>query len=429
MKGTLHYLQYISRRLSGACVLVGMTIVLASVRVVEDAVIFLTSLFEDKTWNASHVARLRFLSTFISPIVATRKEEKDQKSSSSTCPYLTGSFPIAHDFSERRFLIGFAPMFFVRCIMRLMSAFPSWHAEIVYLCSMLCHKLSFVSELCRSFLQLWGYVAIRTAHFDSFCKWAIAKKDVTQVIIVGAGFDTRAYRFAGLTTYHGVRVVEMDLHHVQWKKCTNLLNALNGDDLLTGYRTLRFVSCDLERDNFGERLRSAGVRRDATTALLLEGVSPYVKPKELRHVLEDIRAYFSSDSKSSSGAKGADVYLLMDYLIDEDILNDGSTKHSGSSESPEKDGRQREAGARWGGGQWRKGPLKRLSHLITHAPEKWSFLPDDAGKWAGASGWKEVWRTSAKDAGASLADHRYCKIFQSVSELPVGVSLFQLKKE
>ncbi|CBZ50251.1 conserved hypothetical protein [Neospora caninum Liverpool] len=432
MKGvSSNSLQHIARRLQGGLALVGMTILLGIVRIAEDVITFFASLLEDKTWNAGHVARMRFLSTFISPISAAGKEEQGRKKNksreASVCPYLPDHFPLAHDSSERRFLIGLGPVLLVRCVLRFMSFFPSWHAEVVYLCSRLCHELSFVSELSRVFLQLWGYVAIRTAHFESFFKWAVEKKGVRQVLIIGAGFDTRAYRFAELIKHKDVCVIEMDLHHVQQQKCRHLLSSLTGEDLLNGYRTLRFIPCDLQHDRFEEKLRR-GIRHDVNTAVILEGVSPYVPIEELSHMLDDIREFFLSGSgEGNKGKAGAEVHLLLDYLID-DVSSDDDEEETGTSEKKSQDER-REAGARWGGAQWRRGPLKRMRHLITHAPEKWSFLPADVAKWADASGWKEVCRTNGAAARAGLADHRYSRIFESVSELPMCISLMQLKRD
>ncbi|EPR59224.1 hypothetical protein TGME49_275660 [Toxoplasma gondii ME49] len=439
MKGSsASSLLHIARRLPGALILVGMSIVLGIVRVVEDAFVFLASFFEDKTWNAAHVARMRFLSTFIYPVAAASKEEQGQKGNKSrdpeekketaTCPYLPDEFPLAHDSSERRFLTGFCPVFLIRCIMRFMSVFPSWHAELVYWCSRLCHKLSFVSELSRAFLQLWGYVTVRTAHFESFFRWAVLKKDVQQVILVGAGFDTRAYRFAEIIKHKGVCVFEMDLHNVQRHKCRQLLRSLKADDLLNGYRTLRFIPCDLESDRFEEKLRCPGIRHDVNTAFIVEGVSPYVSTDKLRHMLDDIRKYFTLSGDENSGPKGAEVHLLMDYLIDADDSKNDYTEETRIAEGKKFKDERQEAGARWGGEQWRHGPLKRMRHLITHAPEKWTFLPANMATWVEDFGWKEVCRTNGDAVKASLADHRYNHIFESVNELPTCISLFQLKR-
>jgi len=95
-----------------------------------------------------------------------------------------------------------------------------------------------------------------------------AQRGLDQIVILGAGFDTRAYRIAELV---GIGVFEVDHPVTQRQKraaLERIPNAVPPD--------VRFVGVDFEVDDLGERLRAAGYREDVRTLFVWQGVSMYL---------------------------------------------------------------------------------------------------------------------------------------------------------
>jgi methyltransferase (TIGR00027 family) len=124
--------------------------------------------------------------------------------------------------------------------------------------------------------ELW--MAVRTAYLDAHVEHWTAR-GFTQVVVLGAGLDTRAARLART----GVRFFEVDHPASQRDKLARLL-ALDGypSDAAT------YVPCDFERDDFIERLCAHGFRRDAPAFIAWEGVVPYLSEPAIRGSLRRI---------------------------------------------------------------------------------------------------------------------------------------------
>ena len=88
-----------------------------------------------------------------------------------------------------------------------------------------------------------------------------------QVVIVGAGLDSRAYRLPGIS---GSMVFELD------HPATQALKRARVADVLPVARQLRHVAADLTRESLGGALQRAGHSTDAPTAWIFEGVITYL---------------------------------------------------------------------------------------------------------------------------------------------------------
>jgi methyltransferase (TIGR00027 family) len=114
-------------------------------------------------------------------------------------------------------------------------------------------------------MELW--IAVRTAYLDDKVRQLGAHPfDVRQVVILGAGLDTRAARLAS----PGVRFFEVDQPATQADKLERLRT-------LHAYPigAANYVSCDFEHEDFLDRLASVGFRADEPATILWEGVVPY----------------------------------------------------------------------------------------------------------------------------------------------------------
>ncbi len=122
-------------------------------------------------------------------------------------------------------------------------------------------------------IELW--VALRTARIDATVHRAIAS-GIEQVVILGAGLDTRAARLAS----PGVRFFEVDVPSSQREKRARLAT-------LGGYpiEAATYVECDFERDDFLDRLVSAGFDATRPALFVWEGVTYYLTEEAVRATL------------------------------------------------------------------------------------------------------------------------------------------------
>jgi methyltransferase (TIGR00027 family) len=122
--------------------------------------------------------------------------------------------------------------------------------------------------------------------------------DVAQFVILGAGFDTRAYRLPNDTR---VRVFEVDSPQTQIVKHETLKKAGIDSSGVT------FVPADFEKEDWLARLTAAGFDPDKRTLLLLEGVTMYLD----REAVEDTLRKIASTAHKS--------VVAFDYLTTEPL--------------------------------------------------------------------------------------------------------------
>lgn len=120
-------------------------------------------------------------------------------------------------------------------------------------------------------MELW--VAVRTAYLDAVVR--AATEQVTQVVILGAGFDTRGKRLART----GVRFFEVDAPASLAERRRRLA-------LLPDYDSNAVeVSCDFETQDFIDQLVSVGFEPQVPAFILWEGVSYYLSEAAVRGTL------------------------------------------------------------------------------------------------------------------------------------------------
>lgn len=124
------------------------------------------------------------------------------------------------------------------------------------------------------------YMALRTAVLDDEVRAAIAR-GVGQIVILGAGYDTRAARLGAA----GLRFFEVDLAATQVEKRARLA-------ALAGYPedAARLVACDFEREDFLDRLVAEGLEPGRPALVLWEGVVYYLTEPAVRATLRRIAA-------------------------------------------------------------------------------------------------------------------------------------------
>jgi methyltransferase (TIGR00027 family) len=122
------------------------------------------------------------------------------------------------------------------------------------------------------------YLRARTSFFDRVVVTSL-ERGITQVVIGGAGYDGRAYRYAK----PGVRWFELDHPATQADKRARL--ARLG---LTGPHPV-FAAADFTSDPVAATLRAAGLDPSVPSLFLLEGVAAYLELPVLASVLTAFR--------------------------------------------------------------------------------------------------------------------------------------------
>ena len=123
---------------------------------------------------------------------------------------------------------------------------------------------------------LYEYVIARTAYFDEL--FANALKDNTQIVLLGAGYDSRAYRFTAAG-----KIFEVDAPFTQERKMS-ILQA-NGLD----FAGVEFVPVDFEKDDLFVRLAQNGYDFGQQTLFLWEGVVLYLSKGAVDSTLRAIK--------------------------------------------------------------------------------------------------------------------------------------------
>lgn len=121
-------------------------------------------------------------------------------------------------------------------------------------------------------------IALRTATIDTAVRDAIAAS-ATQLVILGAGYDGRAWRMPELA---GVRVFEVDHPATQGDKRAHV------SELPPPAGSVTFVSIDFERDSLDTVLDRAGHNASQPTCWIWEGVVMYLTRDAMRATLSAI---------------------------------------------------------------------------------------------------------------------------------------------
>jgi len=123
------------------------------------------------------------------------------------------------------------------------------------------------------FPPMEAWLALRVAYLDRLVGMAVDRLSIRQVVILGAGYDTRAARLPRA----GVRYFEVDHPATQAAKRERLAK-------LAGYpiEAATYVSCNFEREDPIERLAANGFSMSEPALVIWEGVVPYLTEAAVR---------------------------------------------------------------------------------------------------------------------------------------------------
>ena len=137
---------------------------------------------------------------------------------------------------------------------------------------------------------MYEYVIARTKLLDD--AFASAVRDGTeQIVIFGAGFDTRGIRL--LKESDPVRVFELDAPVTQ-----NAKLAQYKKKKIAVPDNLIFVPIDFETQKLSDRLLSSGFEPGKKCLFLMEGLTMYLQPESVKNTLETVRSLGGAGSRA-----------------------------------------------------------------------------------------------------------------------------------
>lgn len=151
-------------------------------------------------------------------------------------------------------------------------------------------------------------MTVRTRFIDEALQRAVGA-GATQVVILGAGFDTHAYRFQDLLSQ--ARVFEVDRTATQALKKQRVNEVLGAPP-----PNLTYVAIDFQREDLAEVLSRHGHDRAQRTFVIFEGVTMYLPEDAVRRTLR-----FVASHPSGSGIVFDFVYRPLVDLLSSDLSN------------------------------------------------------------------------------------------------------------
>lgn len=144
---------------------------------------------------------------------------------------------------------------------------------------------------------LWASMNCRKRYIAE--KVTAALDDIDAVVVLGAGFDTLAYRLARTTR---VPIFEVDQPVNVARKTAAVRRALGAQP-----DSVRLVPVDFERDDVMAVLAGHGYRADARTFFVWEAVTQYLSPNAVHTTLEKLRS-------APAGSRLVFTYVRRDFI-------------------------------------------------------------------------------------------------------------------
>jgi len=143
-----------------------------------------------------------------------------------------------------------------------------------------------------------GYLVARERAIDDLLLRTVAE-GIDQLVILGAGYDARAYRFA--RQLRGVRIFEVDLPATQAAKIEKVSHFIDEVEV-----DVTYVPVDLARAPLEQALHAHGFVGDMRTLFICQGILMYLPIEAIDALLQVVR---------TQGGPGSAI--LFDYLCDD----------------------------------------------------------------------------------------------------------------
>jgi len=120
---------------------------------------------------------------------------------------------------------------------------------------------------------IYEYVIARTKYLDNIFKESM-ENGIDQILLFGAGFDTRAVRFTEKNMK--TKIFELDTLYTQTAK----IEQFRKRDISIPGNTI-FIPIDFHVDSVSEKLESNGFNRNKTTLFIMEGIIQYLNKESV----------------------------------------------------------------------------------------------------------------------------------------------------
>lgn len=158
----------------------------------------------------------------------------------------------------------------------------------------------------RIFKGAIEFITARERYIDDFLKTCLSES-LDQVVILGAGFDTRAYRIQGIEK---TRVFEIDHPITQKVKLERLRKVIDPfPDHIT------FIPVDFNTQTLGECLLANGYNEQGKTLFIWQGVTMYLTPKGIDSTLTFVAHH-----------SGPGSTVIFDYFYNETLHDMKTTR-------------------------------------------------------------------------------------------------------
>ena len=153
---------------------------------------------------------------------------------------------------------------------------------------------------------VWEFLAARDRYIDDTLEACLAE-GLEQLVILGAGYDARAYRFEALKA--GVKVFEVDHPATQAVKLRKV-------EAIFGARPshVTYVPIDFDRESLEDRLFECSYDQRLKTLFIWQGVTYYLTPQ----AVDDTLAFVAGHSGPGSS-------IIFDYM--DPTLLAGAPRH------------------------------------------------------------------------------------------------------
>ena len=142
---------------------------------------------------------------------------------------------------------------------------------------------------------------IRTRFIDDHLQQAVFA-GITQVVILGAGLDTRPYRFRALL--EKAKVIEIDARAMQEMKKRRVHDIFGVPP-----PNVTYAPADIDREKLGDVLRQSGFRSSEKAFFIWEGGS-------MHHAEPVVLSVLRAIAQSASGSR-----LVMDFAYEDDVAH------------------------------------------------------------------------------------------------------------
>jgi methyltransferase (TIGR00027 family) len=142
---------------------------------------------------------------------------------------------------------------------------------------------------------LWEFIVSRVRYIDDFLQKCI-REGIQQLVILGAGYDSRAYRIEELKK--GIKVFEVDRPAAMKDKKAKLEKIFGK---LPDH--VKYVPVDFDKESLEEQLIENGYDKNLKTLFILEGVTYYISQETADNILSFV-------AKKS----GEESSIIFDYI-------------------------------------------------------------------------------------------------------------------